>query len=112
MSVAYGRAHLPDRLAIGLTAPHCDRAVRGDELPEGGEADRLELRDEVEVAGRERPDERDVDPVQVVDGENDASVARHALGPVQTRTRHEARGQAHVDAPGRPEEVAAGHAGW
>ena len=80
-----------------------DRSVPADELAEPGKLSRLGLRDEVEVARRQRAEERDVDPVEVVDREHDASLARHALAPVGAGARDEARGQPHVEAAGRPD---------
>src|SRR5207247_8223552 len=97
---------------IGLAAPDSDRPVPADELAEPRKVDRLELRDVVEIARRQRTDDGDVDPMQMVDREHDAAFARHVLAAVRLGTSDEARRNSHIDATGRPEEISCSHAGW
>ena len=76
------RSDSPRRIPI---AP-CSRR----NAPKNGIVRRLGLRDEPHRARREEPDERDVDPVQVVDRVDDAAGRRDVLDADRARPREQA----------------------
>src|SRR5439155_24264285 len=101
-------AHQPHGLAVRLAAADGDRPVPADEAPERRRTNRLDLRDEVDAARREHADERDVDPVQVVDREDETAGRRDAVSPEGPRTRERPGRPAHVAAAERPGELLPG----
>ena len=79
-------AHQPHGVAVGLAATDGDRAVPADEPAEPRKAQHLGLRDEADVARRQDAEERDVDPVHVVRGIDDATAS-----PAPDRARRRVR---------------------
>src|SRR5262249_9543242 len=108
VALARSLSHLADRDAVRLAAPDEDRAVPMQEPADRCELRHLGLGHELDVAGRQRADERDVDPVEVVDRVAEAAGARDAVAAVRPGARRNARRDAHVPAAERPGELLAG----
>src|SRR5579859_6260279 len=79
---AHDFPHLAHGLAVGLAAPHRQRAERADQLAETRNAVRLDLGEEVEVALADEADARDVDPVEVVERHHEAAARWDPVRPV------------------------------
>src|SRR5262245_15312304 len=98
--VPHGLAHPTERLAVGLAAPDRERSVGLDELGQAGVVEELALSDEDDPAGTDSPEDRDVDEVEVIHGENAPALPRDPLPPVDADRRRRAR---HVPEDGPPD---------
>ena len=90
VAVADDLAHQPDRLAVGLAAAHRERAERADQLPDPRDAVQLDLGQVVDRPRTRGAEGRRIEPREVVEREDDAALARHALAAVDAE-RREAR---------------------
>src|SRR5687768_13607525 len=71
---------------------------------------RLDLRHEVDRARRDGAVDGRIDPVEVVEGEDDTARARHAFRPVVADRREDAHERLDREATGRPDGVDPVHA--
>src|SRR5579875_1229604 len=102
-------ARPPHRLPVGLAAPHREGAEGADEGAEAAHLVRLHLRQEVQVAGGGVADAGDVDPVEVVERDDETAAARNPLGPVGTQPGGEHGRDPEHGTPDGPDDVLRPH---
>src|SRR5262249_46013759 len=105
VAVVHDLAHPPHRVAIGLAATHRDRPERADELAEPGHTVSLDLGEKVEGTRRRPGHDRDVDPREVVEREDSATLRGYALGAVRVQPGRKGSRTAEHQPPGGPEHV-------